>query len=111
MGNLTELSQVFINLLMNASQAVEKNGHVTISTEARDDAVVIKVTDNGCGISQENLPKLFQPFFTTKEVGTGTGLGLAISHGIVENHNGSISVQSAEGEGTAFTILLPLANT
>lgn len=111
MGNLTELSQVFINLLMNASQAVEKNGHVTISTEARDDAVVIKVTDNGCGISQENLPKLFQPFFTTKEVGTGTGLGLAISHGIIENHNGSISVQSTEGEGTAFTILLPLANT
>ena len=109
-GNLTELSQVFINLLMNASQAIEKNGHITISTEVQDNVVAIKVTDNGCGIAKENLPNLFQPFFTTKEVGAGTGLGLAISHGIIENHKGSISVQSAEGEGTAFTIVLPLEN-
>lgn len=107
-GNLTELSQVFINLLVNASQAIEKDGHITISTNQSDGVVLIKVTDNGCGISQANLPKLFQPFFTTKEIGSGTGLGLAISHGIIENHKGSIAVQSREGEGTTFTISLPL---
>lgn len=110
-GNLTELSQVFINLVMNATQAVEKGGVVSIKTEKLHDSVKIHVTDNGCGISPEHLPKLFQPFFTTKEVGSGTGLGLAISHGIIENHNGSISVQSKEGVGTTFTIELPLADS
>lgn len=110
-GNLTELSQVVINLVMNASQAIEKDGHITVATEQKNNTVIVKVADNGCGIAPENIPKLFQPFFTTKDVGTGTGLGLAISHGIIENHNGNISVQSVVGEGTTFTIELPLANT
>jgi len=110
-GNLTELSQVFINLVMNATQAVEKDGVISIKTEELENSVKIYVADNGCGISSDNLPKLFQPFFTTKEVGSGTGLGLAISHGIIENHNGSISVESKEGVGTTFTIELPLADS
>ena len=110
-GNLTELSQVFINLVMNATQAVGKDGVISIKTEELDESVKIHVADNGCGISPDNLTKLFQPFFTTKEVGSGTGLGLAISHGIVEKHNGSISVESKEGEGTTFTVELPLADS
>jgi len=110
-GNLTELSQVFINLVMNATQAVEKDGVISIKTEELENSVKIYIADNGCGISSDNLPKLFQPFFTTKEVGSGTGLGLAISHGIIENHNGSISVESKEGVGTTFTIELPLADS
>ena len=110
-GNLTELSQVFINIVMNATQAVEKGGVISINTEKVDGWVKIHIADNGCGISPDNLSKLFQPFFTTKEVGTGTGLGLAISHGIIETHNGSISVESKEGVGTTFTIALPLADS
>ena len=106
-GNLTELSQVFINLLMNAAQAIEKQGLITINVEPKVSTVQITVTDNGSGISPENLPKLFQPFFTTKEVGTGTGLGLAISHGIIENHDGRIKATSKEGEGTVFSLELP----
>ena len=108
-GNLTELSQVFVNLLVNAVHAISENGAIEINIEATDKNVVVSVKDNGCGIPPENLDKLFQPFFTTKEIGTGTGLGLAISHGIIESHNGKISIESKVGEGTCFTITLPAA--
>ncbi|WP_052010043.1 MULTISPECIES: sensor histidine kinase [unclassified Alteromonas] len=108
-GNLTELSQVFVNLLVNAVHAISENGAIEINIEATDKNVVVSVKDNGCGIPPENLGKLFQPFFTTKEIGTGTGLGLAISHGIIESHNGKISIESQVGEGTCFTITLPAA--
>ncbi|WP_334064763.1 sensor histidine kinase [Alteromonas genovensis] len=108
-GNLTELSQVFVNLLVNAVHAISENGAIEINIKPTDKNVVVSVKDNGCGIPPENLDKLFQPFFTTKEIGTGTGLGLAISHGIIESHNGKISIQSEVGEGTCFTITLPAA--
>lgn len=107
-GNLTELSQVFVNLLVNASQALTINGLIEIEVEKQSLHVLVHVRDNGHGISQKNLNKLFQPFFTTKAVGSGTGLGLAISHGIVENHGGKISVQSEIDQGTCFTVTLPL---
>ena len=108
-GNLTELSQVFVNLLVNAVHAISENGAIEINIETTEKDVVVSVKDNGCGIPPENLDKLFQPFFTTKEIGTGTGLGLAISHGIIESHNGKISIESKVGEGTCFTITLPAA--
>lgn len=107
-GNLTELSQVFVNLLVNASQALSDNGIIEISVEKKSHEVVIHVRDNGHGIPEHNLSKLFQPFFTTKSVGSGTGLGLAISHGIVENHGGKISVISQVNEGSCFSVCLPL---
>lgn len=103
-----ELSQVFMNLLVNASHAIEKHGNVTIKTWSDDRNIFIAISDTGCGISQENIPKLFEPFFTTKEVGKGTGLGLSISHKIVKKHNGRIDVESEIGKGTTFTVVLPL---
>lgn len=103
-----QLTQVFINLLVNAAQAIESNGTIAVTTFAADGEAVAQVQDTGCGISEANLSKLFDPFFTTKEVGTGTGLGLSISHGIVERHGGRIEVSSTVGQGTTFSVHLPL---
>lgn len=104
-----QLNQVFVNLLVNAAQAMpEAGGKMTIRTRAVEDRVEIDFVDNGCGIAPENLSKIFDPFFSTKPVGEGTGLGLAISFGIVEKHGGRISVQSAVGQGSTFTIELPV---
>jgi len=105
-GNQGEINQVILNLLMNASQAIDQRGKVHIETGLQNKRVFIKVSDTGCGISDENLTKLFTPFFTTKDVGSGTGLGLSISHGIVKKHGGEIEVQSKVGEGTVFTVYL-----
>ena len=110
-GNLTELSQVFVNLLVNAVQAIEENGVIEIDIEETNNTVQVRVRDNGCGIPAKNIDKLFQPFFTTKEIGAGTGLGLAISHGIIESHNGEITIDSEVGKGTCFIITLPAADT
>ena len=101
------LNQVFINLLVNAAQAIPEQGEVAIRTEATDTHVVIRVSDTGQGIPEEIQDHIFEPFFTTKEPGQGTGLGLAISYGIVQAHKGSIEVRSQEGEGTEFTIQIP----
>lgn len=105
------MQQVFLNLYMNAIQAM-KDGQGKITTRAWTDPekekVFISVEDTGCGIDSENLGKIFDPFFTTKEVGAGTGLGLSVCYGIVEQHRGSITVVSHVGEGTRFTISLPL---
>jgi len=109
-GNLTELSQVFVNLVVNAAHALTVDGVIEIKVIPTTSSVKVKVQDNGHGIKPENLHKLFQPFFTTKNVGSGTGLGLAISHGIVESHGGSITVESIVDQGTTFTIELPLVN-
>ncbi|ASJ72861.1 sensor histidine kinase [Granulosicoccus antarcticus] len=109
-GNTGELNQVFLNLLMNAGQAIEEGGTVSISTDDIDDKIRIRVTDDGYGIKPEDIEKLFDPFFTTKPVGEGTGLGLSISFGIVEDHGGEILVSSEEGKGTTFTILLPVSS-
>jgi signal transduction histidine kinase len=104
-----QIAQVFINILLNAVDALQgRRG--TISTEfARDDTHVrVTISDDGVGISRENMPKVFEPFFTTKPVGEGTGLGLWVSYGIVRSFRGDIKVRSEEGEGTSFTIDLPL---
>ena len=102
-----QMNQVFMNLLLNAVQAMKTPGHIVIKTWAEGNAVLIRIADNGEGIAPEHLPNIFVPFFTTKPVGEGTGLGLAAVYGIIEKHGGSIQVESQLGEGTAFTIRLP----
>lgn len=103
-----QLNQVFMNLLTNAADAIEGEGVITISTEADGDQVTIAISDTGVGMSTEIMNQVFDPFYTTKEVGKGTGLGLSISYGIVEKHGGRIDVESVEGEGTTFRIALPV---
>ncbi|MCL4500408.1 MAG: ATP-binding protein [Deltaproteobacteria bacterium] len=104
-----ELRQVALNILGNAAQAIGKNGAITIITRrAGGNAVELVIEDTGCGIPEENLEKIFEPFFSTKPPGQGTGLGLSISHGLIEQLGGSIRVRSAVGQGTSFTITLPL---
>jgi signal transduction histidine kinase len=110
LGNSQQLDQVFMNILINASHAVEEKGVIHIATYEEDSRVVVEIADNGAGISEENISKLFNPFFTTKEVGKGTGLGLSIAYGIIEDHDGKIEVESKVGEGTKFIISLPLVN-
>ncbi len=108
-----QLQQVFVNLLNNARQAIEAHqakGWVRISTEKAGDHARVTIQDSGPGISKENMGKIFTPFFTTKEVGKGTGLGLSLCYGIVQEHSGSITVQSKPGEGATFTIELPVAS-
>ncbi len=109
-----KLNQVFLNLINNAAYACEKRyqgtqkGVLKIQTAQIGDKIVVKVSDNGTGIAKEHLSKIFDPFFTTKKVGEGTGLGLSISYKIIEEHKGKISVESKEGEGTTFTIEIPV---
>jgi len=106
-GNANQLTQVFVNLLVNASQAIAQRGTISIKTFVERSKIVIVIADSGCGISQENMPKIFDPFFTTKPVGIGCGLGLSISYGIIQDHGGTIEVTSKENVGTTFTIRLP----
>jgi CheY-like chemotaxis protein len=105
-----QLEQVFLNIILNAEHAMDEGGTLTVSTSLNSskDRVVIKFTDTGKGIAKEHLSHVFEPFFTTKEEGEGTGLGLAMSYGIVTSHNGSIDVESDVGEGTTFTVELPV---
>lgn len=104
-----ELNQVFVNLLVNAAQAIDEKRSISILSRPVDDQwVEIIVRDTGSGIPEDNLKKIFDPFFTTKEVGKGTGLGLNVVYSIVAKHNGSVDVDSRLGEGTAFTIKLPV---
>ncbi|MFI5355398.1 MAG: sensor histidine kinase, partial [Desulfobaccales bacterium] len=103
-----ELRQVALNLLSNAAQAIGKNGTITIVTRRVGvNAVELVIEDTGCGIPEENLEKIFEPFFSTKPPGQGTGLGLSISHGLIQQLGGSIRVRSAVGQGTSFIITLP----
>jgi two-component system NtrC family sensor kinase len=104
-----QLNQVFMNILVNAAQAIENRGTIHIATRATQDGVVITFSDDGCGIPEENLSRIFDPFFTTKEVGKGTGLGMNITYNIITKHNGEIRVESEVGKGTTFTIQLPLS--
>jgi len=103
-----QLDQVFMNLLINASQAIEQWGRITITTWADPENIYIAIADTGCGIAKEDLPKLFEPFYTSKAVGVGTGLGLPIVRDIVDKHHGEITVESVPAEGTVFTVRLPL---
>jgi len=107
----SQIERVFINLIVNAADAMDGNGQLTLITffNAKDVTIEIDIKDTGCGIRAEDMDKLFDPFFTTKEVGHGTGLGLAISYGIVKSHKGNILVKSAEGKGSTFTVVLPVA--
>jgi PAS domain S-box-containing protein len=114
--NVGELNQVFLNLIVNAAHAIKDSGkdidsgEILVCAAAEGDEAVISVSDNGCGVPPENLSKLYDPFFTTKEVGRGTGQGLAISHSIVvDKHGGEIGVSSEVGVGTQFTVRLPIA--
>lgn len=106
--NAGELSQVIMNLLINASDAIEENGTITISSCHDESSIRIQVADTGSGIKPEHINSLFDPFFTTKEVGKGTGLGLSISHGIIEKHGGTILASSVLGVGSTFAVTLPL---
>jgi PAS domain S-box-containing protein len=109
-GNSGKLQQVFTNLVLNARDAMLNGGKITLQTGYQDDdKVFIEVTDTGEGIAPENLKKIYDPFFTTKGVGSGTGLGLAVSYGIVQEHSGSIEAQSKVGEGTTFRLVFPIA--
>jgi two-component system NtrC family sensor kinase len=106
--NPHQLNQVFMNLLINAAQAIEKEGEITVKAWQEGETVLFSVTDTGCGIPQENLRQIFEAFFTTKEVGKGTGLGLSVSYEIVKKHRGEILVDSEPGKGTTFTVRLPI---
>lgn len=108
--NPQRLGQVFINLLVNAAQAIDEKGKIIIKTYTQDQHVCIDITDAGKGIPEENLKKIFDPFFTTKPVGQGTGLGLSVSYEIIKKHGGEIKVKSKIGEGTTFTVMLPVNN-
>ncbi|ACL03858.1 histidine kinase [Desulfatibacillum aliphaticivorans] len=109
-----QCQSVLINMIINALDATPSGGKISIQTKRASlenaNGVEIKISDTGTGIASEHMDKLFDPFFTTKEVGKGTGLGLAVSAGIIQRHGGSISVNSTLGEGTAFTIWLPMAD-
>ncbi|WP_075791852.1 ATP-binding protein [Massilia putida] len=104
----SQLNQVFMNLLVNAAQAIQSRGVITIATGTQEGWVWVRISDNGCGIAPENLKRVFEPFFTTKPVGSGTGLGLSLSYSIVNKHGGRIEVASKPGVGTVFTIRLPI---
>ena len=105
-----QVRQMLVNLIENGIDAVGDGGEVRICARCRPggDSAVIEVSDNGCGIPEDNLSKLFTPFFTTKEMGKGTGLGLAIAYGVVKMHSGDITVESAEGKGSTFSVTLPV---
>ena len=103
-----QLNQVIMNLLVNAAQAIEKQGEISISTRTDNGHVEIKISDTGSGIPKESLSKIFDPFFTTKEVGKGTGLGLNVAYNIIKKHKGTINVESEAGKGTAFRIRIPV---
>ena len=105
----SQINQVFLNLITNAAQVLPpQGGEITLSTRIENDGIAIDVADNGTGIPPDVLPKIFDPFFTTKEIGKGTGLGLSISYQIIKDHGGRINVESQVGQGTKFTVWLPL---
>ena len=106
-----QINQVFMNLLVNASHAIEKRGTITLRTGQDQDGVWVEVQDTGRGIKPEHLSRIFDPFFTTKPVGQGTGLGLSLSYGIVKKHGGRIEVASTLGVGSTFRVIFPKAGT
>jgi two-component system, NtrC family, sensor kinase len=109
-GNAGKLQQVFTNLILNARDAIFDGGTIVLTTKIEDaDSVIVEVSDNGIGIEPEDLNKIYDPFFTTKGVGSGTGLGLAVTYGIVQEHSGTIETISQVGDGTTFRLEFPVA--
>jgi signal transduction histidine kinase len=108
MADAVQLKQVFVNLIVNAIQAMPEGGQLNITSTSDNNSVSISFRDTGSGIDSENMDKLFTPFFTTKQEVSGVGLGLAVSYGIIERHNGRIEVQSKVGDGSTFTVHLPI---
>jgi len=108
-GNAGKLQQVFLNLFLNARDAMPGGGTLRVSTTSEGASLRVSVEDTGTGIGAEDLKRIYDPFFTTKEVGKGTGLGLSVSYGIVQEHGGTIGVESMPGEGTRFSLELPMA--
>jgi signal transduction histidine kinase len=107
-GDQVELVQVLVNLVRNAVDAMEGGGRLEVRTRNESGAVMVDVTDEGCGIPAENLPRVFEAFFTTKPEDRGTGLGLAVCRRVVEAHGGTLGVRSVAGKGSTFTVTLPL---
>jgi len=104
-----KLQQVFLNLFLNARDAMPNGGVLLVSTRVREHDAIVEVGDTGVGIPPEHLARIYDPFFTTKAEGRGTGLGLSVSYGIVQEHGGVLVCESAPGEGTKFRLMLPLA--
>ncbi len=104
-----QIQQVLLNLTLNACEAMPEGGTLLVSSSVADSRVVVKVTDTGCGIKEQHLVQVFEPFFTTKPVGKGTGLGLSVSYGIVQQHDGTLEVESEVGKGSTFKVTLPAA--
>jgi signal transduction histidine kinase len=105
-----KLQQVFLNLLLNARDAMPKGGWVTVSARADGDRAVVEVADTGVGIPSEHIGRIYDPFFTTKAAGHGTGLGLSVTYGIVQEHGGTLTCESEMGQGSRFRLSLPLAD-
>ena len=108
-GNAGKLQQVFLNIFLNARDAMPNGGVLEVRTYIVDARIEIVVSDSGSGISRDNIKKIYDPFFTTKTAGKGTGLGLSVSYGIVQEHGGNISVESNVGRGTSFRLDFPLS--
>lgn len=106
----SQINQVFMNVLVNAAHAIEKHGTITVATGLSNDFVWIKIQDTGTGIPEDKINRIFDPFYTSKPVGSGTGLGLSLSYTIIEKHHGKIEVESTVGSGSIFTIWLPVQN-
>ena len=107
-GVPSQLNQVFLNLLINAAQAIENHGTITVRTRCEGDEILVSIADTGCGIDPAILHRIFDPFFTTKPIGVGPGLGLSVSYGIVKEHGGTIDVETEAGRGAIFTVRLPI---
>ncbi|MDR7866691.1 MAG: ATP-binding protein [Sporomusaceae bacterium] len=106
--NIGQLNQVFMNVFVNATQAIDKWGEIKVKTWAEGGNIYVSISDTGCGIPPQLLNRIFEPFFTTKEVGKGTGLGLSVTYDIIKKHGGEIRVTSEPGQGTTFTIVIPI---
>jgi two-component system NtrC family sensor kinase len=109
LGSTTRLQQVFLNLFMNARDAMPSGGMLEVRTISHNGSVEVEVTDTGGGIPTEHLNRIFDPFFTTKSSGRGTGLGLSVSYGIIKEHAGKVEVRSTPGKGTSFRLEFPVA--
>ena len=107
-GHHQNLQQVFLNLFLNAMEVMPDGGELTVTSSLEDGFIRVDVSDTGAGIPEELLDRIFDPFFTTKAVGKGTGLGLSVSFGIIAKHHGTITVKSRPGQGSTFTVRLPI---